>query len=59
MSRTLKARIASLDGTTKDADLPLKRMYNLGSATRDPNTAVAHQQEVAKSGIHIAFGGIF
>ncbi|WP_417718910.1 DUF2848 family protein [Salipiger sp.] len=55
MSRTLKARIASLDGTTKDADLPLKRMYNLGSATRDPNTAVAHQQEVAKSGIHIAF----
>jgi hypothetical protein len=34
---------------------PVKRMYNLGSATRNPETAVAHQEEVAKSGIHIAF----
>ncbi|EPX85098.1 DUF2848 family protein [Salipiger mucosus] len=55
MSRTLTARIASLDGTVTEAELPLARMYNLGSATRDPDTAVAHQQEVAKSGIHIAF----
>ncbi len=34
---------------------PIRRMYNLGSATRKAETAVAHQQEVAKEGIHIAF----
>jgi len=33
----------------------IRRMYNLGSATRSAETAVAHQQEVAKEGIHIAF----
>jgi 4-hydroxyphenylacetate 3-monooxygenase len=32
----------------------IRRMYNFGSATRDPGVAVAHQQEVAHSGIHIA-----
>jgi 4-hydroxyphenylacetate 3-monooxygenase len=32
----------------------IRRMYNFGSATRDPQVAVAHQQEVAHSGIHIA-----
>lgn len=35
--------------------LSITRMYNFGSATRDPQVAVAHQQEVAHSGIHIAF----
>lgn len=30
------------------------RMYNLGSATRKAETAVAHQEEVAKEGIRIA-----
>lgn len=49
------ARIESLDGTAKDQLFQVERMYNFGSATRDPDTAVAHQQEVAKSGIHIAF----
>jgi len=34
--------------------LSVRRMYNFGSATRDPAVAVAHQQEVAHSGIHIA-----
>lgn len=36
-------------------NFPIRRMYNLGSATRKAETAVAHQQEVAKEGIHIAF----
>ncbi len=31
------------------------RMYNLGSATRKAETARAHQEEVAKVGIHIAY----
>lgn len=35
--------------------LSIRRMYNFGSATRDPRVAIAHQQEVAHSGIHIAF----
>jgi 4-hydroxyphenylacetate 3-monooxygenase len=33
----------------------VQRMYNFGSATRAAETAVAHQHEVAKEGIHIAF----
>jgi hypothetical protein len=32
----------------------IARMYNLGSATRKAETAVAHQEEVAKEGIRIA-----
>lgn len=50
-----KARIESSDGSTSDRVFQIQRMYNFGSATRNPDTAVAHQQEVAKSGIHIAF----
>jgi 4-hydroxyphenylacetate 3-monooxygenase len=38
-----------------DARFPVARMYNLGSAMRRAETAVAHQEEVAKAGIHIAF----
>ena len=55
MSRTIDVRIDSLDGSSAPASLTLHRLYNFGSATRDPQTAVAHQEEVAKSGIHIAF----
>jgi len=55
MSHTLDVTIQAIDGTKSPAQFVTNRMYNLGSATRDPNTAVAHQQEVAKSGIHIAF----
>jgi 4-hydroxyphenylacetate 3-monooxygenase len=35
-------------------DFAIRRMLNLGSATRSTDTALAHQQEVAKSGIHVA-----
>ena len=38
-----------------DARFRIVRMYNLGSAMRRAETAVAHQEEVAKAGIHIAF----
>ena len=55
MTRLLAAEVNRLDGITSGADFEIKRMYNFGSATRDPETAVAHQEEVAKSGIHIAF----
>lgn len=55
MSIEIAARIETLDGQARQATFPVTRMYNFGSATRDPDTAVAHQQEVAKSGIHIAF----
>jgi 4-hydroxyphenylacetate 3-monooxygenase len=41
------------DGRRADS-ITIRRMYNFGSATRDPQVAVAHQQEVAHSGIHIA-----
>lgn len=40
--------------TTRAASFPVARMYNLGSATRKAETAVAHQEEVAKEGIRIA-----
>ena len=55
MSHKLDVSIQAVDGTTRAMSFETMRMYNLGSATRDPNVAVAHQQEVAKSGIHIAF----
>jgi 4-hydroxyphenylacetate 3-monooxygenase len=43
------------DGTRREArSFPIARMYNLGSATRKAETAVAHQEEVAKEGIRIA-----
>ena len=55
MSHRLGVTIAGADGATRSTEFVTSRMYNLGSATRDPATAVAHQEEVAKSGIHIAF----
>ena len=42
-------------GKTRRTDLTLTRCYNLGSATRRPETAVAHQEEVKQIGIAIAF----
>ena len=53
--REIPVTIEHMDGTSKSDVLKVSRMYNFGSATRDPETAIAHQQEVAKSGIHIAF----
>lgn len=55
MTRSVAVEVRRLDGTSSTADLRIARMYNFGSATRDPQTAVAHQEEVAKSGINIAF----
>lgn len=45
--------VAGKDGA-HPACFPVRRMYNLGSATRDSGSAVAHQEEVAKDGIFIA-----
>ncbi len=43
------------DGASRATrSFPIARMYNLGSATRRAETAVAHQEEVAKEGIRIA-----
>jgi len=43
------------DGASRTTrGFPIARMYNLGSATRRAETAVAHQEEVAKEGIRIA-----
>lgn len=55
MTKLMDVKLSRLDGSTADARFAIKRMYNFGSATRDPQVAVAHQEEVAKSGIHIAF----
>jgi len=44
------------DGATRrEARLPVRRMYNLGSATRSADTAAVHHAEVAQAGIRIAF----
>ena len=43
------------DGARRPLRLDVGRMINMGSATRAADTAVAHQEEVAKHGIHIAF----
>lgn len=55
MTRQIAAQVTHPDGRAAEAAFEIVRMYNFGSATRDPETAVAHQEEVAKSGIHIAF----
>ncbi len=53
-----------MTGFTADVDGPdgldrrgfaVARMYNLGSATRDPVVAEDHQREVADAGVRIAF----
>jgi hypothetical protein len=51
----LHATILDAGGTSTPATFDVRRQYNLGSATRDPETARHHQEEVAKSGISIAF----
>ncbi|MFT8244838.1 DUF2848 family protein [Roseomonas sp. BN140053] len=38
----------------RQASFPVRRMYNLGSATRESGSAVAHQEEVAKEGVFVA-----
>jgi 4-hydroxyphenylacetate 3-monooxygenase len=50
----ISVRIEEASGP-REARLPVAAMYNLGSATRRAEAAVPHQEEVARSGIFIAF----
>jgi 4-hydroxyphenylacetate 3-monooxygenase len=50
----MRVTIADAKGEMS-ADLRIRRLYNLGSATRDPESARAHQDEVAHIGVKIAF----
>jgi hypothetical protein len=52
---TVDIEIEHADGKTEKRSVTLDRMYNFGSATRNPEDAVAHQEEVAKVGVGIAF----
>lgn len=51
----LSLTIASMDGTNETKQVSPTRVYNLGSATVDPSSALAHQQEVKDVGVQIAF----
>ena len=42
------------EGGSVSQQFPVKRMYNLGSATREASVAVHHQEEVARAGVTIA-----
>lgn len=48
-------RTIAFDVDGRRIELSPTRMYNVGSATRDPEAARAHQEEVAEIGIRIAF----
>jgi len=47
--------VVERDGSQVERPFTVERMLNLGSATRDPQTAVGHQREVAEAGVRIAF----
>ncbi len=51
----MEIEIERRDGTVQKRSVALDRLYNFGSATRNAEDAVAHQEEVAKAGIGIAF----
>lgn len=51
----LLLRVADIDGSESERRFSIHRAYNLGSATRDAEEAIHHQEEVAKSGVRIAF----
>lgn len=51
--RTFNAVIETRDGAHPRA-FDVVRMYNLGSATRNPDVARPHQEEVAAAGVRIA-----
>lgn len=40
---------------TEHREIDVQRVINLGSATREATSAIAHQEEVAKEGVRIAF----
>ena len=52
--KQIDVKIQDLDGNFHSRNFQIERMYNFGSATRDPDAAIAHQDEVSKSGIFIA-----
>lgn len=48
------ATVLSRD-SAESRSFPVARLYNLGSATREPAVAAEHQHEVARAGIQIAY----
>jgi hypothetical protein len=54
MTQSIDVTIEDRNGS-RQTRIPVRRMLNLGSATRDVTAAIAHQDEVAHGGIHIAF----
>lgn len=50
---SFEATVVSERGSVSQR-FPVKRMYNLGSATREASVAVHHQEEVARAGVTIA-----
>lgn len=50
---SFEATVVSEQGRVSQR-FPVKRMYNLGSATREASVAVHHQEEVARAGVVIA-----
>jgi len=55
MSGSVDVVVVSAEGNVTPRTLEVSRAYNLGSATRDAAEAVHHQEEVARSGVRIAF----
>jgi len=55
MAHVFTATVAGTDGSLTEREITVRRMYNLGSATRDAAVAVHHQEEVAAAGVQIAF----
>lgn len=52
---TLRLEVETASGEIAQRTFDVKRMYNYGSATRDADDAVPHQEEVAAAGVKIAF----
>ena len=50
---SFEAKVVTVQGSV-DKRFSVKRMYNLGSATREASVAVHHQEEVARAGVTIA-----
>jgi len=51
----LQLLVVNRDGAEVERTFTVDRLLNLGSATRDPDTAAGHQREVAEAGVRIAF----
>jgi hypothetical protein len=50
---SFEATVVTKSGSVSQR-FPVKRMYNLGSATREASVAAHHQEEVARAGVTIA-----